>query len=209
MLSKYIQIRHIFAFYFNLSENASCKILFGFYCKIMKKLISIGILFIFLYNIGGYYPWFSILQNNIQNEIEEEIEEGLKSEDLTLIIVLAEKVQEISWIKPNREFQYNGDMYDVVKIKNIPGKKYYYCLNDKKEKQLIAGFNKTNNTKKESEKRLKRNFSYSFYLHPTIETKSEYPIELTFSTIFNFYASNTIDIHSPPPKLGKFQLSSL
>jgi hypothetical protein len=168
----------------------------------MKKLISIGILSIFLYNIGGYYLWFSILQSNIQNEIEEEIEAGSKSEDLTLIIVTAEKDQEICWIKPNREFRYKGEMYDVVKIKNLPGKRYYYCFNDKKEKQLIAGFNKTHNAKKESEKRLKRNFNYSFYLHPTIATKNEYPIELTFSTILNFYTSNTIDIHSPPPKLA-------
>jgi hypothetical protein len=166
----------------------------------MKKLISIGIFFVFLYNMGGYYLWFSILQNTIQNEIEKEIEDGSKSEDLTLIVVPAEKDQEICWIKPKREFRYKGEMYDVVKIKNLPGKKYYYCLSDNKEKQLIAGFNKTHNTKKESEKRLKRNFSYSFYLQPFAATKNVYPIELAFSTIGDFYTSNTIDIHSPPPK---------
>lgn len=175
----------------------------------MKKLISIGILSIFLYNIGGYYLWFSILQNKIQNKIEEEIEAGLKSEDLTLIIVQAEKDQEICWIKPNREFRYKGDMYDVVKIKYVPGKKYYYCLNDKKEKQLIAGFNKTHNTKKESEKRLKRNFNYNSYIEHFTLTKRIYPIGLTFSAIENFYSSETIDINSPPPKLAKFPLSSL
>ena len=168
----------------------------------MKKLVSIGILFIFLFNIGGYYLWFSILQNNIQNQVEEKIEAGLKGEDLTLIIVAAEKAHEIYWIKPNREFRYKGEMLDVVKIKTVPGKKYYYCLNDKKEKQLMAGFNKTHKTKKESEKRLKRNFSFSFYLQAFIAVKNVYPIELSSGTIGDFYRSNTIDIHSPPPKMA-------
>jgi hypothetical protein len=168
----------------------------------MKKLISIGIVFIFLYNIGGYYLWFSILQNNIQNKIDEEIESGCKSEDLTLIIIPDEKDQGICWIKPNKEFRYKGEMYDVVKIKNLPGKKYYYCLNDRREKQLIAGFNKTHNTKKESEKRLKQNFSFSFYLQPFSASKNKYPIKLTFTNIGNYYMSNTIDIHSPPPRLA-------
>ena len=164
----------------------------------MKKLISVGILCIFLYNIGGYYLWFSILQTNIQNEIEEEIEAGSKNEDLALIIVPADNDQGICWIKPNKEFRYKGEMYDVVKIKNLPGKRYYYCLNDKKEKQLIAGFDKTHNTKKESEKRFKQNFS--FYFEQFTIPKKVYPIELTFSNIGNLYTSNIISTLFPPPK---------
>jgi predicted transcriptional regulator len=166
----------------------------------MRKYISIIILFIFLFNIGGYYLWFSVLQYHTQKEIEKEIEEGSKDEHITLIIVPVADEQGICWIKPNKEFRYKGELYDIVKIQHQHQKKYYYCLNDSKEKQLIADFNKTHNTKKESEKKLKRSFNYSFYLQRFSITKNVYPIDFAFAATTILYKPNTIDILSPPPK---------
>ncbi len=167
----------------------------------MRKLISITLVFTFLFNIGGYYLWFSVIQYGIQKEIRGEIAAGVKDEDLTLIVISDNEESEIIWIKPNKEFRYNGEMYDVVKIKDLPGKKQYYCINDTKEEQLIAAFDKTHNTKKESEKKVKRTFNYSFYLQPSIINKLVYPIGFTFPPINNFYTSSATEIHSPPPKL--------
>lgn len=167
----------------------------------MRKLISIPLVFIFLFNIGGYYLWFSVMQYGIQKEIGKEIAAGIKDEDLTLIVIPEKGESEIAWIKSEKEFRYKDEMYDVVKTKNLPGKKLYYCINDKKEKQLIAGFDKTHNNKKESEKRLKRTFNYSYYLPSLTVKKHVFQIEFTFPTINNFYTPNAIDIHSPPPKL--------
>lgn len=168
----------------------------------MRRLISILLVFTFLFNIGGYYLWYSVIKYGIQKEIGEEIAAGINDEDLTLIVIPDIGKSGITWIKPAKEFRYKGEMYDVVKTKNLPGKKHFYCINDTKEKQLIAGFDKTHNTKKESEKKLKRTFNYSFYLQSFTVTKLVYPIEFTFPTIINFYLSNAIDIHFPPPKLA-------
>lgn len=143
------------------------------------------------------------MQYRIQKEIGKEIAAGIKDEDLTLIVIPDKGNSEITWTKPEKEFRYKGEMYDVVKTKNFPGKKHYYCINDRKEKQLIAGFDKTHNAKKESEKKLRRNFNYSYYLQPSTVTKHLYPIEFTFPTIHNFYTSNAGEIHSPPPKLAE------
>lgn len=166
----------------------------------MRKLISILLIFTFLNTIGGYYLWFSAMQYGIQKEMEEEIGGSYADQDLALIIIPDKGESGISWIKPGKEFQYKGEMYDVVKTKNLPEKKQYYCLNDNKEKLLIANFNKTRKAKKEAEKRLKRVFNYTFFLQPFTITKNIYPVKLTFTKIGSFYRSNTIDIYSPPPR---------
>ena len=168
----------------------------------MRKYISIAVLFIFLFNIGGNYLWFSAAQYGIQQEIEKEIGDGSKDEDITLIIVAEKGEPGIAWIKPDKEFRFKGEMYDVVKIQIHDQKKYYYCLNDNKEKELIANFNKTSNTKKDSEKKLKQNFNYSLYLQRYPVTVNLYSINSTFPSIPVLYKSTFVDIHSPPPRLA-------
>jgi hypothetical protein len=166
----------------------------------MRKYISIIVLFIFLFNIGGYYLWFSVIQNGLQKEIEKEIGEGGNDGDFSLIIVPEKGETGIVWIKPDKEFSYKGEMYDVVKIQMHDQKKYYYCLNDSKEKELIANFNKTANHKKETEKKLKRNFNYNFDFQGSCIAKNLYPVYLTINSTHFLYKSTTVDILSPPPK---------
>lgn len=153
---------------------------------------------IFVFDAGGYYLWFSLLQNNIHIEVRQEIEKGLKDDELVLIKVPANSDQGIEWIKPGQEFRLNKEMYDVVRSATVGKEKYYYCLNDAKEKKLIAGF--TSKSKKNSDKRIRYSFSFQYV-----------PIQFNLNSninIVNFiypsfvwqYKSNTPDIHSPPPK---------
>jgi hypothetical protein len=65
----------------------------------MRKYTSILLLNIFLFNIGGYYLLFSILQFSIQQEIEQEISKNLKDQDLILITASANNEADIAWIK--------------------------------------------------------------------------------------------------------------
>lgn len=166
----------------------------------MKKYITILILSVFLFNIGGYYLWFSVLQYHVQNEIRQEIRKGLKEDDLTLIIVPAGGESSLRWIRPGKEFRYKGEMYDVVRTRNQHRQKQYYCIADTKEKQLIAAFSKAHASKKETEKRLKRIFSYSFYFQRYSFLANQYGTEVSFASIPVLYKSNTVYIHSPPPR---------
>ena len=95
------------------------------------------------------------MQYKIQKEVKQKIRKGLRDEDLSIIVVSVNDESEINWIKPQKEFRYKGEMYDVVNIKIENQKKYYYCIWDVKEKQLIANYNKTNNNKQNKE-RIKR-----------------------------------------------------
>ena len=46
----------------------------------------------------------------------------------------------IRWEEAGEEFSMNGDWYDVVAIKKVEGKTLLYCMNDKREAQLVNTF---------------------------------------------------------------------
>jgi hypothetical protein len=153
----------------------------------------------FLFNIGGYYLWFSYVKNNIQKEIRREIRLGLSEKDLTLISVPVNDESGICWIKPGKEFTFNGKMYDVVKITINNNRKIYYCIDDVKEKNLIAGFSKIPESNQKARKLL-AGFHYIYVIHPEsffhiIETANlDYCIK-SFDT-----ASSVKEVTIPPPK---------
>ncbi len=166
----------------------------------MRKYFSILIVAAFLFNIEGSYIWFCVQQYSIKKEIRQEIRQGIKEEDLTLIIIPDNEETGICWLKPDKEFRYKDEMFDVVKIQIKHQKKYYYCLSDKKEKQLLAGYHKRNSTKKNAETKLKRTFVYNFDLQYASATTNFDFLDITFAGINDFYSSNAPDILSPPPK---------
>ena len=48
----------------------------------------------------------------------------------------------IEWEEEGKEFYLHGQLYDVATIKNVNGKILIYCLNDKKEEQLLKDLSK-------------------------------------------------------------------
>ncbi len=165
----------------------------------MRKLVFILLTSVFLFNTGGYYLWFSVLKQNIHKEIRQEIEKGLKEKDLSLIIVSESNKTGICWTKPDKEFKYKGEMYDVVKVKIKNQKKYYYCINDSKENRLIAHFDKSKNARKRIEKIVKRTHNPYFPLQFSLSTNN-YASNFRYVSIDIFYSSNIVDTLSPPPK---------
>jgi hypothetical protein len=167
----------------------------------MRKCSSIILILIFLFNIGGFDLWYKVLQINLQNAIRQEIRKGLKEVDLSVIIVPNYMKSGIYWIESNKEFIFNWKMYDVVKVKVQNQKTFYYCIDDKKEKQLIDNFNKNCRSKKEAEKRIKRVFQFEYFPHQFLTIKSIYLSEFTFGEFIFLYNSNFYSIPHPPPEL--------
>ena len=90
-------------------------------------------------------------------------------------------------------------MFDVVKIKISDNKKIYYCINDVKEKKLIARFSKCNESNQKARKLLV-NFQYIYVIQP----ESYFHINETSNhdyCIKSFDAlSNIEEVTIPPPK---------
>lgn len=166
----------------------------------MKKIAPYVVLIFFLFNTGGYYFWFRILQNRVQHEIEQKIINGLSVEDISIIIVPVNEDHSLSWIKPGKEFKYQGDRYDVIKSMTLNQQKHYYCIKDVKEKQLIAKYNKVHNSKKNAERRANRNLNQQYFVKQFSYTVSIVSSEYRFATFTSQYKSVYLFHSSPPPR---------
>jgi hypothetical protein len=168
--------------------------------KKLGKTISLLLIIVLFFNISGHYIYFNVLQNNIRHEIKTRIRHGLHESELTIIEITAQNQTELTWIKPQKEFTYRGDMYDVVKVIEKNGTRYFHCINDTKENKLIREFAKRAESSQKA-RRLLSNISLTYifqeeFYDNIIETSDhEY-----YTQPFNL-TSKIKDTSDPPPKL--------
>ena len=91
---------------------------------------------------AGYYFFFTIQQHQIKESVKQQLLTAIPESSLDVIDADANK-DDIEWEEEGREFYLHGQMYDVASIKKIEGKTLIYCLNDKKEEQLLNDLSKT------------------------------------------------------------------
>ena len=108
----------------------------------MKKSFSIALLLVFFYGIIGFYLNFEIEQCRIKEEIKEKIINNLPDNELTILKVTACENERIEWTEQGKEFRYKGEMFDLVKVKQVNGITIYYCFCDSKENKLLSCLDK-------------------------------------------------------------------
>ncbi len=167
----------------------------------MRKTLSILLLVTFIFNISGYYLCYVVFQYMIHQEMMQKIQNGLYDDELTCIIVPDNDNSSVSWTEPGKEFRYKEEMFDVIKMKIHNGQHIYYCINDKKEQQLIAAYSKTHQTKKETEKRNRKTFNFQF--RPTLPGADKFAswAEICYPSIVSIFESNIPKIPFPPPEI--------
>jgi len=109
------------------------------------------------------------------------------------------------WIH-SREFEYNGDMYDIVEKKETETELIVYCINDTKEKKLEEEFEKKvhKNSLENKQRPVSNNFNFVSISEPalTVNPFSATVTSVIFKNWLNeFYSSPHPDITSPPPRL--------
>jgi len=107
----------------------------------MCNAISILLLFVMLFQATGWLFIFEIQQCEIRREIKQQIKAGVPEQDLVLLKIsrnLEEKSNSIFQRIHEREFRYEGNMYDIIRREAHGDTTWYYCLSDEKETQLFA-----------------------------------------------------------------------
>ena len=103
----------------------------------MKKTAAIFLLFIFLFNIMGYFFAFKAVNYQVKKEIKKQIKHGIPDKELTIIVIKSSESTELTWIESD-EFIYKEEMYDVIKSEISDKTTIYKCLKDTQEKKLFA-----------------------------------------------------------------------
>ncbi len=166
----------------------------------MKKFLPLVLITAILFNSGGYFYIFRVLQKCAKEEIEKQLLNGLDENDLTVIIIPLGRENQIHWTKTGKEFIYKGSMFDIVKTKVHDNHKYYYCINDIKEKKLVDQLTKSHSKTKDLVKKLK-NVLQKYYFPNCLSILNYNLAQQCMCCVHdNFYKSNISEILTPPPK---------
>jgi len=118
----------------------------------VKKLIPFFFLFLFIAPFYGMFLYLTLQQKNIKQNVNKKIEKGIPHNELVQLSFSKKEIHEILRWEHEKEFEFQGQMYDVVEITKSRDSITYLCWWDKAEtiskknmqKLLHAGINKSN-----------------------------------------------------------------
>ena len=92
--------------------------------------------------VAGAYFWLQIKKQLIRKEIKWKMIDGIDREDLVLLRFSVEESKSLLNWKHSREFEFRGEMYDIVEVKTEGDSVFYYCWWDHEETALNIQLNK-------------------------------------------------------------------
>lgn len=179
----------------------------------MRKLISFGLLFLFLWQIGGYLIEFQLESNRIRKEIKKLTKEAVPKNQLVYFQFTVKEIKGLTWVK-SHEFRKDGHFYDVVWKKDLGnGIIEFQCVSDDQETKLFANLDQyvsANLANSDPDRPLKNWSKYIFgiYLAPHLDLDTSFQILPTFCTENGFDYKDRLSvvylfIETPPPN-GEF-----
>jgi hypothetical protein len=167
----------------------------------LKKALASSLLLILFTSQVGYYFIYTIHQHIIKEEVEKELLAHIPESSLQVIIA-EQVVDKIVWEEKNKEFSLDGILYDVSRIEKKEGKTFLYCINDKKEKQLLDDLAKAVN--KDHGNKQGTNNIKSLLLDLVCMNDEEEPKTFSVPSAYSCFnvtlVSSFEEINSPPPK---------
>lgn len=176
----------------------------------MKKVISIFLLLCLIVPFAGTVSWFHYQKKSIKKQIKHQIIAGIDKDELVLFTFTIEETKTILDWEHSKEFEYNNNMYDIVKADTIGNRVNYWCWWDHKETKLnkhltklLTDFLGEDNENKETKVRFANFYLSLFHTNnqPWTALKNNTSIEFNFEYIVD-YTSLQLSPPTPPPNLG-------
>ena len=102
----------------------------------LKKIIAISLLFSLLAPIAGLYVWLRYEKKLVKEEVKQAILGGLEKDQLVCLTFSVDEVERMIEWENDYEFEYRGEMYDVVETEYSDNSISYWCWHDSKETRL-------------------------------------------------------------------------
>ena len=173
----------------------------------MRKILAILMIGILLAPVLGTLAVFHLYRYQIRKEVTEIIIRGMKEEWVDLAFLSSEINTKLKW-KHSREFEFEGQMYDIVEQRIEGDTVIYTCYKDDKETRLNQQLDKSvaralgqDPVQKNRNERI-ANFFKNLYQPasviwcPELFSNSTFNFELCPMNYLSFYISPP----SPPPK---------
>lgn len=176
----------------------------------VKKIISILLALLFLYNTVGFLAVHTFLSNHYKERGMREAEEFSEADEIQILVFDKSDIRnskiDFRWIQ-SHEFKYNGNLYDIVKKEEQENKLILYCISDVDETNLEEDFerevdNSTTNKKQNSgDNNPFKTLNSEAAGETTLNLSEVKEISYGFNYIKNYLPICT-EIPSPPPKLS-------
>jgi hypothetical protein len=173
----------------------------------LKKIIAISFLLLLFFSQIGYCFFYVFQRHQVKEVATHALLSKLPESSLEIIDVNTHK-NDIEWEEEGKEFYLHGQMYDVAYIKIINGKTLIYCLNDKKEDDLLKRFayavnsgNEQNSSNKDGHHTIKFQLSDYIILSQHSLTINEPVVSVKYANHSVTLITNYTEIFTPPPDL--------
>ncbi|MDN4163991.1 hypothetical protein QWY31_00680 [Cytophagales bacterium LB-30] len=164
---------------------------------------------LFIGNMIGPFVVFKIEQTFIRKSIKLQIKAGIPEDDLHEFTLSATAYKALDWVRPDKEFRLDDEMFDIVRAETLGNTIHLYCVNDTEEALLFAQLDEITQKKMEQESnapnspvakvvKLLKLVYVSFDNKEVLTGLSENPKQ-RFSGVKPLYSSPFLRVPSPPP----------
>ena len=172
-----------------------------------KHLLAVPFLLLILYNSVGFVAVFKAIRSEWRQSVRTELGEVAK-ENLVRFVFAKNQID-----TDEKEFQYKGRFYDIVKTKIVGDSLEIYCFDDETETRLTNVFHqlifdkKTQNTDYQHKTQLCFQSLIKDFYFPLEKTKNQTPsVSTHFRSVFyfknRFFPPNFMPTDTPPPDVS-------
>lgn len=180
----------------------------------MKKVLSLGLLLVFLFNVGGYYIvfWGLRLQSdhNLSTRLDANQYDEAETIELKIPVSLPYPIYEQDFQRVDGGFEHDGEHLKMIKHKYKNDTLYIVCIRDVETGKLVETMNSylelTQGLDGTSSDQKALNYLSKllkdFYSHYGIILEGGYgfSINLLRSSLNQSFLAPALPIHAPPPR---------
>ncbi len=175
----------------------------------MKSLVSLFLLLVLLAPLAGTYTWLHYRKAAVRKQVKRELKKHIPKEDLIFFKFSKKDSQEKLQWKHSKEFEYQGEMYDVVQKAESGDSITYECWWDHEETRLNMQLAQLVRTAFQSDPISQRQQNrLLFYLHlPFLSPMEKIAITAPYRIIKIgfieqlFNPKSCFEVDSPPPQM--------
>ena len=153
----------------NIESDAKIKVKDPHFYTSKGSLAGILLLFCFIAPLAVTYTILQLQKKQIKKEVKWEIIAGLNKEELVLLKFTQEETQKNLRWQDSKEFEFKGQMYDLVEKSMKGDTVFYWCWVDDKETKLnqqlekLVAFALGNNQQRKNNQEQLTDFYKSLY----------------------------------------------
>jgi len=101
----------------------------------LKRFLGVFLLCSVVAPYTGTYIWLQYEKKQVKREIKQQLKAGLDRKEFVILYITKNESAELKW-EHSKEFEYKGEMYDIIETAISGDTTFYTCWWDHEETKL-------------------------------------------------------------------------